>query len=129
MDGASKFIRGDAIAALIILFLSLVGGLIVGIVFKGMDFMSALNTYTLLTVGESLASQMPALILSTAAGLVTTKSSSSEEVGSAIAEEFSKEPRALLFSSALLLFIGLIPGLPKVPFFLMGVYWEDFTTL
>ncbi len=120
MDGASKFIRGDAIAALIILFLSLVGGLIVGIVFRGMDFMEALNTYTLLTVGEGLASQIPALLLSTAAGLITTKSSSTEEVGSAIAEEFSKEPKALLFSSALLLFIGLIPGLPKIPFLLMA---------
>ncbi len=120
MDGASKFIRGDAIAALLILFLSLIGGLIVGLVFKGMDFMDALNTYTLLTVGEGLASQIPSLILSTAAGLITTKSSSSEEVGSAIAEEFSKEPKALLFSSGLLVFIGLIPGLPKIPFFFMA---------
>lgn len=120
MDGASKFIRGDAIAALLILFLSLIGGLIVGLVFKGMDFMDALNTYTLLTVGEGLASQIPALLLSTAAGLVTTKSSSTEEVGTVIAEEFSKEPKALLFSSALLLFVGLIPGLPKIPFFFMA---------
>ncbi|WP_457600618.1 flagellar biosynthesis protein FlhA [Hydrogenivirga sp.] len=120
MDGASKFIRGDAIAALLILFLSLIGGLIVGLVFRGMDFMDALQTYTLLTVGEGLASQIPSLILSTAAGLITTKSSSTEEVGSAIAEEFSKEPKALLFSSALLVFIGLIPGLPKIPFFFMA---------
>ena len=120
MDGASKFIRGDAIAALLILFLSLVGGLIVGLVFRGMDFMDALNTYTLLTVGEGLASQIPSLILSTSAGLITTKSSSSEEVGSAIAEEFSREPKALLFSSALLVFIALIPGLPKIPFFFMA---------
>lgn len=128
MDGASKFIRGDAIAALLILLLSLVGGLIVGIVFKGMDFMDALNTYTLLTVGEGLASQIPALILSTSAGLITTKASSTEEVGNVIADEFSKEPRALLFSSGLLLFIGMIPGLPKLPFFLMagvlgGIYY------
>ena len=128
MDGASKFIRGDAIAALLILLLSLVGGLIVGIVFKGMDFMEALNTYTLLTVGEGLASQIPALILSTSAGLITTKASSREEVGSVIAEEFSKEPKVLLFSSGLLLFIGLIPGLPKLPFLLMagllgGIYY------
>jgi len=120
MDGASKFIRGDAIAALLILFLSLVGGLIVGLVFKGMDFMDALNTYTLLTVGEGLAAQIPALILSTSAGIITTKSSSGEEIGNVIAEEFSKEPRVLLFSSALLLFIGLIPGLPILPFFLMS---------
>ncbi len=120
MDGASKFIRGDAIAALIILFLSLIGGLLVGVVFKGMEFMSALNTYTLLTVGEGLASQIPALLLSTSAGLITTKGASTEEVGSAIAEEFSREPKALLFSAALLIFIGLIPGLPKLPFLFMA---------
>ncbi|RLJ70189.1 flagellar biosynthesis protein FlhA [Hydrogenivirga caldilitoris] len=120
MDGASKFIRGDAIAALLILFLSLIGGLIVGLVFRGMAFMDALQTYTLLTVGEGLASQIPSLILSTSAGLITTKSSSSDEVGAVIAEEFSKEPRALLFSSALLVFIGLLPGLPKIPFFFMA---------
>jgi len=120
MDGASKFIRGDAIAALLILFLSLIGGLIVGLVFRGMDFMDALQTYTLLTVGEGLASQIPSLILSTAAGLITTKSSSTEELGSAIAEEFSREPKALLYSSALLVFVGLIPGLPKIPFFFMA---------
>ncbi|MDQ7039162.1 MAG: flagellar biosynthesis protein FlhA [Aquificota bacterium] len=128
MDGASKFIRGDAIAALLILLLSLVGGLIVGIVFKGMDFMEALNTYTLLTVGEGLASQIPALILSTSAGLITTKASSREEVGNVIAEEFSREPKVLLFSSGLLLFIGMIPGLPKLPFLIMagilgGIYY------
>ncbi len=120
MDGASKFIRGDAVAALIILFLSLIGGLLVGIVFKGLDFTTALNTYTLLTVGEGLASQIPALLLSTSAGLITTKGASTEEVGSAIAEEFSKEPKALLFSALLLVFIGVIPGLPKVPFFAMA---------
>lgn len=128
MDGASKFIRGDAIAALLILFLSLVGGLLVGIVFKGMDFTDALNTYTLLTVGEGLASQIPSLILSTAAGIITTKSSSKGEVGSVIAEEFTKEPKALLFSAGLLLFIGLIPGFPTLPFLFMagtlgGVYY------
>ncbi len=120
MDGASKFIRGDAIAALIILFLSLVGGLVVGLVFKGMGFSDALKTYTLLTVGEGLASQIPALMLSTSAGIVVTKSSSRDELGKALFREFSKEPRVFLFSSALLVFIGLIPGFPKLPFFLMA---------
>ncbi|MCS7171769.1 MAG: flagellar biosynthesis protein FlhA, partial [Aquificaceae bacterium] len=120
MDGASKFIRGDAVAALIILFLSLVGGLVVGLVFKGVGFTDALRTYTLLTVGEGLASQIPALMLSTSAGVVVTKSSSREELGRALFKEFSKEPRVFLFSSGLLLFIGLIPGFPKLPFFLMS---------
>ncbi len=120
MDGASKFIRGDAIAALIILFLSLVGGLVVGIVIKGMPFSEAIATYTLLTVGEGLASQIPALMLSTAAGIVVTKSSSKDQLGRVFLEEFSKEPRVFLFSSALLAFIGLIPGFPKIPFFFMA---------
>jgi len=120
MDGASKFIRGDAIAALIILFLSLVGGLIIGIVIKGLSFSEAIATYTLLTVGEGLASQIPALMLSTAAGIVVTKSSSKDQLGQVFLEEFSKEPRVFLFSSAILAFIGLIPGFPKVPFFFMA---------
>jgi flagellar biosynthesis protein FlhA len=120
MDGASKFIRGDAVAALIILFLSLVGGLIVGIVLKGVPFSDAASTYTLLTVGEGLASQIPALMLSTSAGIVVTKSSSKDQLGNVLLQEFSKEPRVFLFSSALLAFIGLIPGFPKVPFFFMA---------
>ncbi len=120
MDGASKFIRGDAIAALIILFLSLVGGLLVGLVFKGMGFSDAIRTYSLLTVGEGLASQIPALMLSTSAGIVVTKSSSKEELGRVLFKEFSKEPKVFLFSSALLVFIGLIPGFPKLPFFFMA---------
>ncbi len=120
MDGASKFIRGDAVAALLILFLSLVGGLIVGIVFKGMPFGEALSTYTLLTVGEGLASQIPALMLSVASGIVVTKSSSKDEIGKVLYEEFAKEPKVFLFSSALLAFMGFIPGLPKLPFFFMA---------
>lgn len=120
MDGASKFIRGDAIAALIILFLSLVGGLVVGLAFKGMGFLDSIRTYSLLTVGEGLASQIPALMLSTSAGVVVTKSSSKDKLGSVLLAEFSKEPRVFLFSSGLLLFIGLIPGFPKIPFFLMA---------
>ena len=120
MDGASKFIRGDAIAALIILFLSLVGGLVVGLAFKGMGFLDAIRTYSLLIVGEGLASQIPALMLSTSAGVVVTKSSSKDKLGSVLLAEFSKEPRVFLFSSGLLLFIGLIPGFPKIPFFLMA---------
>jgi len=120
MDGASKFIRGDAIAALLILFLSLIGGLIVGILFKGMPIGEALRTYTLLTVGEGLASQIPALILYTSAGIVMTKTSSKEELGNVIVQEFSKEPKAIILASGLLVFIGLIPGFPKIPFFFMA---------
>ncbi|AAC07227.1 flagellar biosynthesis protein FlhA [Aquifex aeolicus] len=120
MDGASKFIRGDAIAALIILFLSLVGGLLIGIGIRGMDLASAVKTYTILSIGEGLASQVPALLLSTAAGVLTTKMSSRENLGEAISEELTKQPRALLFSAGVLGFIGLIPGLPTLPFLAMS---------
>ena len=128
MDGASKFIRGDAIAALVILFLSLVGGLIVGLVLRGMELSEALKTYTILTIGEGLASQVPALLLSTAAGVLTTKMSSQEKLGEAIFEQFSLNPKALLFASAILASMALIPGLPSIPFLLMsgtlgGVYY------
>ncbi|ADC89800.1 flagellar biosynthesis protein FlhA [Thermocrinis albus DSM 14484] len=121
MDGASKFIRGDAIAALIILFLSIVGGLLIGILGKGMPFVEAVSTYTLLTVGEGLASQIPALLLSTAAGIIVTKSSSQDQLSRSIVSEFSKEPRVFLFSAGLLAFVGLLPGLPKPPFLFMVV--------
>jgi len=120
MDGASKFIRGDAIAALIILFLSLVGGLLIGIGIRGMDLATAVKTYTILSIGEGLASQVPALLLSTAAGVLTTKMSSRENLGEAISEELTKQPKALLFSAGVLGFIGLIPGLPTLPFLAMS---------
>ena len=120
MDGASKFIRGDAIAALLILFLSLVGGLIVGIALRGMDFQTALKTYTILTIGEGLASQVPALLLSTAAGILTTKMSSKESLGESILEQFTKEPRVLLFGAIILALLGLIPGIPSIPFLMIA---------
>jgi flagellar biosynthesis protein FlhA len=120
MDDASKFIRGDAIAALIILFLSLVSSLIVSIVLKSMPFSEAISTYTLLTVGEGLANQILALMLSTAAVIVITKSPSKGKLGNVLLQEFSKGPRVFLSSFALLVFIGLIPGFPKVPFFFMA---------
>ncbi|MGC9287051.1 MAG: flagellar biosynthesis protein FlhA [Hydrogenobaculum sp.] len=122
MDGASKFIRGDVMAAIIILFLSIIGGLVVGIVIKGMDFQEAVKNYTLLTVGEGLVSQMPALILSVSAGILTTKSSTKEEeLSSAIYMQFTKDPKVLLFGAIALAVIGIMPGLPKIPFFIMAI--------
>ncbi|HEK24985.1 MAG TPA: flagellar biosynthesis protein FlhA, partial [Hydrogenobaculum sp.] len=122
MDGASKFIRGDVMAAIIILFLSIIGGLVVGIVIKGMDFQEAIKNYTLLTVGEGLVSQMPALILSVSAGILTTKSSTKEEeLSSAIYMQFTKDPKVLLFGAIALAVIGIMPGLPKIPFFIMAI--------
>ena len=123
MDGASKFIRGDVMAAIIILFLSIIGGLIVGIVIKGMDFQEAIKNYTLLTVGEGLVSQIPALILSVSAGILTTKSSTKEEeLSSAVYLQFTKDPKVILFGAIALGVIGVMPGLPKIPFFLMATF-------
>lgn len=121
MDGASKFIRGDVVAALIILFLSMIGGLIVGIIIHNMDIQEALKTYTILSVGEGLVSQIPALLLSVSAGILSTKSSTKEEdLSSSIYKELIDRPQVLLFSSIALFVVGVVPGLPKIPFFALS---------
>jgi type III secretion protein V len=119
MDGAMKFVKGDAIAGIVILLANVVGGLVIGVLQRGMELGNALHTYTLLTVGEGLVSQIPALIISTAAGIVVTRVSSEEEgthLGGEIAGQILAQPKALAFSSALLALLALVPGLPAVPF-------------
>ncbi|GAB4142930.1 MAG: flagellar biosynthesis protein FlhA [Sphingomonadales bacterium] len=116
MDGASKFVRGDAIAGLLITFVNIVVGIIVGVAMKGMDFGSAFSTYTVLTVGDGLVSQIPALIVSTAAGLLVTKAGVAGKTDKALMDQLSNYPRALWVSSGLVGFIGLMPGLPMIPF-------------
>lgn len=116
MDGASKFVRGDAIAGLMITFVNIVVGIIVGTVTKGMDFGEAFSTYTVLTVGDGLVSQIPALIVSTAAGLLVTKAGVSGKTDEALIGQLSTYPRAMYVSAGLLGAIGLLPGLPMLPF-------------
>lgn len=116
MDGASKFVRGDAVAGLMITFVNIVVGIIVGTVSKGMGFGEAFSTYTVLTVGDGLVSQIPALIVSTAAGILVTKAGVSGKTDEALIGQLSSYPRAMYVSSGLLAVIGLMPGLPVFPF-------------
>jgi len=121
MDGASKFVRGDAIAGIIITVINIVGGLLIGIMQKGLDFNTATKYYTMLTIGDGLVSQIPALIISTAAGMVVTRSSSEKDMGTEISSQLFVNPRAVYIVSGILFLFGLIPGLPKTPFFAMAI--------
>ena len=123
MDGAMKFVKGDAIAGIVVLIANSVGGLVIGVLMKGMDLFAALRTYTLLTIGEGLVTQIPALVLSTAAGILVTRVSSEEEgghLGSDIGRQILAQPKALAVAVALFFVLSLIPGLPAVPFLVLG---------
>jgi flagellar biosynthesis protein FlhA len=121
MDGASKFVRGEAVAGLVILLINIIGGLTVGILQQGLDIASAARNYTLLTVGDGLVSQVPALIISTAAGLIVSRAASDRSMGKEFAKQFAVQPRALGLAGAVVGGLGLIPGLPTVPFILVGL--------
>ncbi|GAK33070.1 flagellar biosynthesis protein FlhA [alpha proteobacterium Q-1] len=120
MDGAAKFVRGDAIAGLLITFINVIGGMIVGIAINDLTFMEAVNRYTVLTVGDGLVSQIPALIVSVAAGLLVTKAKAEGSTDKALTEQLSAYPKALGISAALLFLLGLMPGLPFLPFAILG---------
>lgn len=120
MDGASKFVRGDAIAGMIIIAINILGGLAVGVLQNGMDLMEALQTYTLLTVGDGLVAQIPALAISTAAGIVMTRAASEAELSSTLGRQILFHPKPLGITAGVLLFVGLIPGMPFLPFFMVA---------
>jgi flagellar biosynthesis protein FlhA len=120
MDGASKFVRGDAIAGLLVVFINVIGGMIIGIAQQGMPFAEAARTYTLLTVGDGLVTQVPALIVSTAAGLLVSKAGISGAADKALFNQLSGYPNALGMSSAVMILIGLLPGIPMIPFLALG---------
>ena len=120
MDGASKFVRGDAIAALLIVAINIVGGVGIGVVQNGSGIGEALNQFTLLTVGDGLVSQIPALLISTAAGVVITRSAGGGDLSGQIGQQLFGNPRGLMVAGSLLLAMGLTPGLPTAPFFLVG---------
>ena len=129
MDGASKFVKGDAIAAVLILIVNIVGGFGVGF-FRGEDdAMTILRTYTLLTVGEGLVAQIPALLVSVAAGLMVTRSGATDSLGTALFSQILAQPRSLMAASFALLLLALVPGFPKVPFLAVALvtgvlaYW------
>ncbi len=120
MDGASKFVRGDAIAGILITAINIIGGIIIGVAQNGMDIGKAAETFTLLTVGDGLVTQIPALIISTAAGIIVTRNTNDDNIGTQVQKQFKLHPKAIYIAGAVLIFFGLIPGLPKLPFFIMG---------
>jgi flagellar biosynthesis protein FlhA len=120
MDGGSKFVKGDAIAAIIITVINLVGGFAVGMLQQGMSPADAMNQYSLLSVGDGLVSQIPALLLSVATGLITTRSATSGDMGSSVATQLSQNRLALRIAGGAALALCVIPGLPKIPFLLVG---------
>ncbi|MBR0851512.1 flagellar biosynthesis protein FlhA [Bradyrhizobium diazoefficiens] len=120
MDGASKFVRGDAIAGLLIVFINIVGGMIIGVAQQGLSFADAGRSYTLLTVGDGLVTQVPALIVSTAAGLLVSKAGVSGAADKALMKQFSGYPQALAMSSAVMLVLAALPGIPTIPFLALG---------
>ncbi len=120
MDGASKFVRGDAIAGLLVVFINIIGGMIIGIAQQGMSFADAAATYTLLTVGDGIVTQVPALIVSTAAGLLVAKAGVTCAADKALLAQLSGYPKALGMSAAVMLVIAILPGIPMLPFVVLG---------
>jgi flagellar biosynthesis protein FlhA len=120
MDGASKFVKGDAIASIIITVINLVGGFIIGVVQRGLSPADSINTYSLLSVGDGLVSQIPALLLSVSTGLIVTRSANDGDMGSTVAQQLGRHRRALQIGGGAALALCLIPGLPKLPFLFIG---------
>src|SRR5579859_208291 len=116
MDGASKFVRGDAIAAILITLINVLGGFAIGIMQKGMTVNEALQRFTLLSIGDGLVSQIPALITSTAAGILVTRAAAKEELGKELTKQLLAYPRVLAILTVMLVIFGLVPGLPLIPF-------------
>ena len=120
MDGASKFVKGDAIAGLVITAVNLIGGFLIGVVQHGLPITEAISTYALLTVGDGLVSQIPALLVSIAAGLIVTRSTGNADLGSDVFAQFSHQGAAVRTAGFMIILMGLIPGLPRVPFIMIG---------
>ncbi|MFZ5776205.1 MAG: flagellar biosynthesis protein FlhA [Thermodesulfobacteriota bacterium] len=120
MDGASKFVRGEAVASLVIMAINILGGFAIGAFVQNMKLAQAASTYTLLTIGEGLVSQIPALVISTSAGIIVSRAASDVSMGKEFMQQFGLQPQALAVSSGIIILFGLIPGLPHLPFILLG---------
>lgn len=129
MDGASKFVRGDAVAGLLILFINLIGGMAIGVLQHDLAFAEAGRIYTLLTIGDGLVAQIPSLLLSTAAAIMVTRVSSAEDMGQQVSRQMFSSPKALAVSAAIMIAMGLVPGMPHFSFISLGLvaagaaYW------
>jgi len=120
MDGASKFVKGDAVAGMLIVSINLIGGIVVGVMQQGLSFPEAAQHYSLLTVGDGLAAQIPALLISVAAGILVTRSASQKDLGNDIASQIFAQRKAPMVAAAVICAFALVPGLPKIPFLLIG---------
>ena len=120
MDGASKFVKGDAMAALVITMINLFGGFVIGVVQRGMSISDAIDHYSLLSVGDGLVSQIPALLISVASGLIVTRAASENDMGSDLLAQFGRQTRTLRIASVAIGAMAIIPGLPKIPFAVVG---------
>ncbi len=120
MDGASKFVRGDAVAAILITLVNIVGGFAIGIAQKGMSVTESLQRFTILSIGDGLVSQVPALIISTAAGILVTRAASKNNLGQELGHQLVSYPRAMAILAAMMATFGLVPGLPMLPFLVLG---------
>ncbi|OGB00946.1 MAG: flagellar biosynthesis protein FlhA, partial [Burkholderiales bacterium RIFCSPHIGHO2_12_FULL_61_11] len=125
MDGASKFVRGDAVAGLLILVINIIGGLIVGVAQHGLDLSAAATTYTLLAIGDGLVAQIPALVISTAAGVIVSRVTTDEDVGGQLTGQLFANPQVLFLTAGVIGLMGLIPGMPNLAFLLIagGLIW------
>lgn len=121
MDGASKFVKGDAIAGIIVTAINIIAGIIIGVTMLNMDFATAASSYVNLTVGDGLVSQIPALLISTASGILVTRSGSAENFGKVVTKQLTAFPVALGLASALMFSLAIVPSMPKFPFLLLGV--------
>ena len=122
MDGASKFVRGDAIAGILIVFVNIVGGIIIGTLQKGMGIGMAAQTFTLLTVGEGLVTQIPALIVSTAAGIIVTRTATTSNFSQEFSRQLLMKPKAIAAAAGIMFFMAAVPGLPHFPFIVMASF-------
>jgi len=120
MDGASKFVKGDAIAGLIIIIINIIGGIAIGMVQRGMEIGEAVETYTLLTIGDGLVTQIPALLMAVSTGMIVTRSTADEQVGATASRQLMQSQQALMIAGCAAIVMALIPGMPPLPFLLVG---------
>ncbi len=129
MDGASKFVRGDVIASLIITIINIIGGFVIGVVQRDLTMTESLSIYTMLTVGDGLVTQIPALLMSTGAGMIVTRATSESNLGSDLARQISSKPAAIVTAAVMIAVFGLIPGLPRGPFFMLALATGSYATI
>jgi flagellar biosynthesis protein FlhA len=121
MDGASKFVRGDAIAGILITLINVFGGFIIGVVMKDMSLSESLKTYALLSIGDGLVTQIPALLVSTASGVIVTRAASTSNMGADLTDQLTRQPRAIMIGAIVLFLFGMVPGMPTITFMVLGL--------